>query len=158
MQVNTMIFILSAVMLMGCEAWSLTDGDKFEKMCNDRDSMICNIPAHNTAQPDTAYLKAIERAFLPHIIYTDEANDVWSHNDTVYEVLRGDCEDLAFTFANQLLLDGVSPEYIYIVFSKGGGKAHIHVSVIASDGVYEFNPNNDLEEFKRVSIDNIKGI
>ena len=148
-------FIVVALLLVATGCSSITDQSKFESMCSGLDSLVCNIPEENSLLPDMEYLNVMAQLFTPNIHYTEESPDTWSHNDTVYEPLYGDCEDIAFTFANQLLLDGIDPSVIWIVFSYGNGEAHIHIEVEAIDGVFVFYDNKSLTEFKRIRLDKI---
>lgn len=137
---------------VGCTSTN-TDSTKFNAMCNRQpDSIVCNVPDTNTIYPSFEYLNRIANELTYNTIYKEDTNDYWEHNNLTNELLIGDCEDIAFTFVSQLLLDGVRPETIYIVFSKHDKLSHIHVEINTIEGIYKFNIDTNLKEFKRLTI------
>ena len=61
-------------------------------------------------------------------------NDSWIYNNTVYEYLKGDCEDIASTMAKHMIDDGIGKEYLYLVYRLTGEKtAHMFLAVDTLD-------------------------
>jgi len=146
--------LLGVALLTGCQdttrdLWKLGYHDLCEREGNN--SVMCydqpvtgsyiskydiTVNAYNMNQ-NKHYIKDIDQYGV---------KEYWAHNDSIYEYLAGDCEDIAMTFAAQLIHDGYSADSIYLVVSGIDGVVnHTHARVILDDGeVYDYNaiPSN----------------
>lgn len=100
---------------------------------NNTESIFCTTPlAISDIQPTKEYaIKVINDMSLN---FTYSVDKEWQYNDTVYEALTGDCEDLASTMAKHMIEDGVDPKYLCLVYLKTSETtSHIFLAVQTSD-------------------------
>jgi predicted transglutaminase-like cysteine proteinase len=62
------------------------------------------------------------------------SDSIWHYNQSVYEYLKGDCEDIASTMAQHMINEGIGKEYLYLVYRKTSETtAHMFLAVDTSD-------------------------
>ena len=63
-----------------------------------------------------------------------KVDNTWHYNDTVYEYLKGDCEDIASTMAKHMINDGVDKKYLSIVYRElENNYGHVFLAVDTID-------------------------
>lgn len=97
------------------------------------ESIFCKqSPSIGDIRPSRKYTLEILREMNSNFTYT--SNDVWIYNDTVYEDLRGDCEDIASTMAKHMIDDGIGKEWLYLAYRKiSETEAHLFLAVDTID-------------------------
>ena len=97
------------------------------------DSIFCkNFTPIGDIEPTREYALQILQEMNSNFKY--ESDDTWHYNDTVYEYLRGDCEDIASTMAKHMIDDGIAPQSLALVYRKiSDTEAHLFLAVKTSD-------------------------
>ena len=144
--------ITSSFLLTGC--WDFNLIGKYKSMCmRYDDSPLCVEFEANGFDPSEQYLDVRAYQLYRNFTYVSDGDkDRWDPNWTVFEKLEGDCEDISLTFISQLILDGVNPDNIEIVFSKGKEGGHIYARILMDSGeyynFYYISTNTDIMSYK----------
>jgi predicted transglutaminase-like cysteine proteinase len=84
-------------------------------------------------------LDYIKRTLWSNFEYTTDYT--WHYNEDIFTFLRGDCEDVAITYVEWLIGQGINPKTItLIVAGNGEVPSHVYVGVVTKEGfVDNFN-------------------
>lgn len=138
------LLIFALFLLNGCE--NVTSAkDVVERgyvgLCERQpDSMSCIKHEPIGFSPSYSYLSSIRYELYNNTEYTTDkeqynVDEYWFDNITIDSKLYGDCDDMALTFASQLILDGINPSSVVFVASGVNGVLkHYYVKVIMSNG------------------------
>ncbi len=152
-----MKYLLLVFLLIGCGEEQVVWGDlPFIEMEQDTiilseqtelckikpDSVFCvNSPSIGDIRPTKEYTLKVLYEINRNFNYV--SNDTWIYNDTVYEHLSGDCEDIASTMAKHMIDDGIDKEWLYLVYRKTSvTEAHMFLAVDTNDGILHLDYAN----------------
>ena len=102
-------------------------------MCNELpESIFCiESPSVGDIQPTKAYAVELANILFIHTDYV--VTNEWYYNYTVYEDLRGDCEDVAMTIVQHMVDEGIDKKYLHLVWYKTEEGSHLFVAVDTVD-------------------------
>ena len=141
-----MISILSVLLLVGCNKETIGDKPCIEmqdtelliseqvKMCElNPTSIFCTTtPSVGDIQPTKKY--ALETLCEMNSNFTYKIDDTWHYNQTVFEELEGDCENIASTMAQDMVNDGIDKKYLHLALRKlDDGEFHLFLAVDTVD-------------------------
>ncbi len=147
--------IFISMMLIGCyevESYNTPFvNDNIEKiafkgqieMCKEKpNSIFCeNTPTIGDIKPTQRYSILLANELDTNTYY--KVSDSWHYNETIYNYLIGDCEDVAMTLINHMVEDGIDKKYLYLVYRLvGDHEAHMFVAVDTEVGLIHLDYKN----------------
>ncbi len=158
---NIILACVSLFFMSGCAEEAIQGS--YDDMCDrDKDSIMCYNQKVTGIDLGREYLaQTLKELYGNYSSWSDMTQygieDYWTHNDTVSEKLRGDCEDFAMTFISHIILDGFSADKVRLIISGANGEVkHAYVKVSLEDGS-EFTAfyGNNYEDMAYMQLDNV---
>lgn len=99
-----------------------------------KDSIFCvNSESIGDIKPTKKYALNILKTMNNNFTYTN--NEKWIYNNTVYEHLNGDCEDIVSTMIQHMIDDGIDKKYLFIAFRYlENNTSHVFLAIDTIDG------------------------
>lgn len=144
---NKLIYIISISIIIGCSSKTDYRDIKFIEMSEDNIYLkehleLCNIKPNSEfciksesigdIQPTREYVISVLKEMNSNFKYS--VDDTWHYNDTIYEYLIGDCEDIASTMSKYMIDEGIDKKYLFLAYRKiSETEAHVFLAVETSD-------------------------
>ena len=160
---NILLLILFIPFFLGCDSQNDVIYKGYNNMCDRQPSSLSCSQHEDTGRiPSYSDVHALRLEALTNFRYVSDQSqygveDYWTDGITTSTITYGDCEDIAITFASQLMLDGVKPSAIRLVMSGDeGGVKHAYTIVKLDDGtIYNFYKHNLYVDIMYMQYDNI---
>lgn len=115
------------------EEETIVIGEHYDMCNNNPTSIFCKkSDSIGDIKPTKVYVIKTLTDMNSNFSYKEDNS--WHYNQTVYEDLSGDCEDIASTMAQHMINDGIDKQYLHLAFRKlGDNEYHIFLAVDTSD-------------------------
>lgn len=112
---------------------SIYSPEHIELCSNNPCSIFCtNSASIGDIHPTKEYVISVLEEMNSNFTY--KIDSTWHYNDSIYEHLKGDCEDITSTMIQHMVNDGVDKKHLYIAFRfLDDNNSHVFLAVDTID-------------------------